>query len=79
MRVCTRAPQGYCCDAYNLLRHNGTLIITLFYLMLSCGIPELQSAADINWLVEKLMVRVCACARAFVCICDFVHASICCV
>lgn len=72
--------QSYCVEAYNILRHNGNLLITLFFLMLSCGescplalrgwwchflcvcvstgIPELQSASDLAWLQEKLMVLV---------------------
>ena len=42
------------CRAYNALRANANLIITLFSLMLSCGIPELQRAGDITWVREKL-------------------------
>ena len=42
------------CRAYNALRANANLIITLFSLMLSCGIPELQKAGDIAWVREKL-------------------------
>jgi phosphatidylinositol kinase/protein kinase (PI-3 family) len=29
--------QSYCVQAYNILRHNGNLLITLFFLMLSSG------------------------------------------
>eukprot|EP01108_Squamamoeba_japonica_P003233 TRINITY_DN2652_c0_g1_i3.p1 TRINITY_DN2652_c0_g1~~TRINITY_DN2652_c0_g1_i3.p1 ORF type:complete len:304 (+),score=129.10 TRINITY_DN2652_c0_g1_i3:58-912(+) len=42
--------------AYNILRHNGALFITLFTLMLSTGIPELQTAADIDYLRTALML-----------------------
>lgn len=44
------------CKAYNVLRRHGNLLITLFSLMLSCGIPELATVGDIGWLREKLMV-----------------------
>lgn len=30
------------CDAFNILRKNSSLLVTLFSLMVSCGIPELQ-------------------------------------
>jgi len=33
--------QKYCTDAYNLVRKNGFLIIQLFMMMLSGGMPEL--------------------------------------
>lgn len=35
-----------CCRAYNSVRRARTYIITLFRLMLSTGIPELQREAD---------------------------------
>lgn len=35
-----------CCRAYNAIRRHRTLMITLFRLMLSTGIPELQREAD---------------------------------
>ena len=41
-----------CSQAYNILRGNAHEFITLFSLMLSTGIPELQKAEDINWLRE---------------------------
>lgn len=44
-----------CCEAYNMLRHNGDLFITLFGLMLSTGIPELQTKEDISYLQLALM------------------------
>ena len=31
-------------------------MIVLFYLMLSCGIPELEKESDILWLRKHLMV-----------------------
>ena len=48
--------EQYCCDAYNIVRRHANHLIMLFALMISCGIPELQSHDDIMWLREKLMV-----------------------
>eukprot|EP01113_Clastostelium_recurvatum_P028422 TRINITY_DN3438_c0_g1_i4.p1 TRINITY_DN3438_c0_g1~~TRINITY_DN3438_c0_g1_i4.p1 ORF type:complete len:1453 (-),score=442.67 TRINITY_DN3438_c0_g1_i4:115-3945(-) len=39
-----------CCQAYNILRRHSSMFINLFAMMLSTGIPELQSAADIAYL-----------------------------
>ncbi|MEE6500700.1 hypothetical protein FKM82_003893 [Ascaphus truei] len=40
-----------CCeDAYLILRRNGNLIITLFALMLTAGLPELSSVRDIQYV-----------------------------
>jgi phosphatidylinositol-4,5-bisphosphate 3-kinase len=47
-----------CCTSYNILRKYSNLLITLFSLMLSCGIPELETEQDIAWLQEKLMIGV---------------------
>ena len=44
------------CRGYNVLRKNAQLIVTLFSLMLSCGIPELRSESDIIPLLEALRV-----------------------
>ena len=44
------------CSAYNELRRYSNLIITLFSLCLSCGIPELQRSEDIRWIRDKLLV-----------------------
>jgi len=41
-------------QAYNILRKNGNLLITLFSLMVSCGIPELSSEEEINWMRDAL-------------------------
>ena len=46
----------HACRAYSILRRNGNLLITLFSLMVSCGIPELQTVGDIKWLQDKLML-----------------------
>jgi len=51
--------------AFNILRANANLLITLFSLMQSCGIPELTKPEDIDWLREHLMVRaLCCCDQA---------------
>jgi len=45
-----------CCKAYNVLRRHSNLLITLFSLMLQCGIPELETEGDISWLRDKLLI-----------------------
>ena len=35
---------GHCCRAYGIMRKHSHMLITLFSLMLSTGIPELQKA-----------------------------------
>lgn len=46
----------YAIAAYNTLRRSGArdLLITLFSLMVSCGIPELTTKSDMAWLREHL-------------------------
>lgn len=41
--------------AFNVLRKNSSLLVTLFSLMVSCGIPELQREEDISYLRDNLM------------------------
>ncbi|EOD23593.1 hypothetical protein EMIHUDRAFT_74353 [Emiliania huxleyi CCMP1516] len=43
-----------CCRAYGILRGHSHEFITLFQLMLSTGIPELQRAEDIFWVRDCL-------------------------
>eukprot|EP01102_Stenamoeba_stenopodia_P009928 TRINITY_DN2950_c0_g4_i1.p1 TRINITY_DN2950_c0_g4~~TRINITY_DN2950_c0_g4_i1.p1 ORF type:complete len:949 (+),score=178.17 TRINITY_DN2950_c0_g4_i1:889-3735(+) len=45
--------QRICKQAYNILRHNSTTFINLFQMMVSTGIPELQTSDDINYLRES--------------------------
>ena len=47
------AQQSY--RAYTILRNQSGLLMTLFSLMLSCGIPELQTVKDLEWLTETLI------------------------
>jgi phosphatidylinositol kinase/protein kinase (PI-3 family) len=55
-------PNGYqrfeelACRAFNVLRQHSTLLVSLFSLMLSCGIPELKTMDDITFLEKKLML-----------------------
>ncbi|KAF2975370.1 hypothetical protein EK904_003959 [Melospiza melodia maxima] len=44
-----------CCEqAYLILRKHGNLLITLFALMLTAGLPELTSVKDIQYLKDSL-------------------------
>ena len=43
-----------CESAYKILRKHANLLITLFMLMLSTGLPELQSYDDIEYLRNAL-------------------------
>eukprot|EP01060_Flectonema_neradi_P013553 TRINITY_DN20313_c0_g1_i1.p1 TRINITY_DN20313_c0_g1~~TRINITY_DN20313_c0_g1_i1.p1 ORF type:complete len:1132 (+),score=183.74 TRINITY_DN20313_c0_g1_i1:61-3456(+) len=44
------------CHAYNIVRRSSHIIISLFALMLSTGIPELQKTEDIEWLYRVLLI-----------------------
>ncbi len=46
--------QNYCTQAYNLVRKNGHLIISLFILMITSGMPELSNIEDIYYLTTML-------------------------
>jgi phosphatidylinositol-4,5-bisphosphate 3-kinase len=45
-----------CCDAYNILRENASLLVSLVSLAIPCQLPELQKEQDVMWIYEKLMV-----------------------
>jgi len=47
-----------CVDAYNVLRKHSNLLVTLFSLMLSCGIPELQTESDMEYLKKALVTNL---------------------
>lgn len=49
--------QQLCCEAYFIIRKNAYLFINLVTMMLSCGIPELQSLDDISYLRNTLAVE----------------------
>lgn len=38
-----------------ILRRHGTLILSLFAMMISTGLPELSSDKDLNYLRETLV------------------------
>jgi len=42
------------CQAYNIVREYGHLMMTLFMLMLETGIEELESVEDVAWLQKTL-------------------------
>ena len=48
--------QQLACQAFEVLRHQSNLLITLLVLALTCGIPELGSARDIHWVHRTLML-----------------------
>jgi phosphatidylinositol-4,5-bisphosphate 3-kinase catalytic subunit alpha/beta/delta len=45
-----------CCDAYNILRENAMLLVSLCSLAIPCNLPELQEEKDVLWLYEKLLI-----------------------
>jgi hypothetical protein len=44
------------CRAFNIVRHNAHVLIALFSMMVSTGIPELQSIDDLDYLREALVL-----------------------
>ena len=51
-----KAFENLCCKCLLILRKNAGLLVTLFSLMLSCGIPELAKESDIDYLKDRLML-----------------------
>ncbi|EFA86096.1 phosphatidylinositol-4,5-diphosphate 3-kinase [Heterostelium album PN500] len=49
---------NYCCNAYNILRRHARLFMNLFAMMVSTGIPELQSMEDLNYLRESFSLEL---------------------
>ena len=47
--------QKYCEQAFLILRRHGSLIISLFAMMISTGLPELSSEKDLNYLRDTLV------------------------
>lgn len=45
-----------CCEAYNIIRENSSLFISLFQLMVSAGLDELVKDDDINYLCDMLLL-----------------------
>ena len=50
--------EEYCIRGYNLVRKNGHLLISIFMMMLSAGMPELSSSADLEYLVNQLSLDI---------------------
>ncbi|KAL8003498.1 putative protein kinase-like domain superfamily, phosphatidylinositol kinase [Plasmopara halstedii] len=48
--------QHYACEAFQVLRTNSNLLITLLVLALTCGIPELYNVDCIKWVHKTLML-----------------------
>ncbi|XP_049283271.1 phosphatidylinositol 4,5-bisphosphate 3-kinase catalytic subunit beta isoform [Anopheles funestus] len=48
--------QKLCEDAFLILRQHGCLILSLFSMMISTGLPELSSEKDLNYLRETLVL-----------------------
>jgi len=46
-----------CCKAYNILRNKGHRLINMFLIMLSAGMPELNSEQEIQFLCERLYLN----------------------
>lgn len=40
--------------SYNVLRRHGDVLVTLFSLMVGCGIPELEDVSEVDWLRTHL-------------------------
>ncbi|XP_018567528.1 phosphatidylinositol 4,5-bisphosphate 3-kinase catalytic subunit delta isoform [Anoplophora glabripennis] len=49
--------QEYCEKAFMILRKHGNLILSLFAMMISTGLPELTSEKDLNYLRETLVLN----------------------
>lgn len=47
-----------CRDAFLILRRKGPLLINLFVMMLSAGLPELRSLEDIGYLRKTLVLSL---------------------
>ena len=50
--------EDMCCKAYNIIRRNGRLFISLFAMMVPAGVPELTNAHDVTYMEEKLSLNL---------------------
>jgi phosphatidylinositol kinase/protein kinase (PI-3 family) len=48
----------HCCKAYEILRLNADQLVTLFQIMLSAGMPELNHDENIQKMVERLHLKM---------------------
>ena len=60
-----------CVDAYLLLRKKGNLLISLFMMMLSTGLPELKTVDDLKYLQVSIHVCMCVCVDVNLLSCHF--------
>lgn len=63
------------CRAFNIVRHNAHVLIALFSMMVSTGIPELQSIDDLDYLREALQLD-CTDDEAAALFRDLIHESL---
>ncbi|XP_066998274.1 phosphatidylinositol 4,5-bisphosphate 3-kinase catalytic subunit delta isoform [Anabrus simplex] len=49
--------QKHCEQAFLILRRHGSLILSLFAMMISTGLPELSSEKDLNYLRDTLVLE----------------------
>lgn len=50
--------QRHCEQAFRILRRHGSLILSLFAMMISTGLPELSSEKDLNYLRDTLVLEM---------------------
>lgn len=50
--------QSHCEQAFLILRQHGGLILSLFAMMISTGLPELSSEKDLNYLRDTLVLEM---------------------
>jgi hypothetical protein len=48
--------QALCVKSFLILRRHANLLLTLFSLMVGCGIPELRTFSALDWMYDALMV-----------------------
>lgn len=46
-----------CCETYNILRANASMLVSLCSLAIPCNLPELQCEEDVSWIFDKLLVH----------------------
>ena len=49
---------AYSVAAYTELRRHANLLLVLFKLMIACGLPELQSQAELEWMRKALRLEL---------------------
>jgi hypothetical protein len=62
-------------EAFRVLRAHGDLLLTLFALMAGCGLPELESVDEVDWMRKALRYGMSD-AQASSEIVELVHACL---